>query len=84
LAAEEHEAANEDESDSGMEELPARDQVGINFYKLELCPYNHIKFEIINVYVNFANRLQKYTVKPLYYVHARDPKISLYLITRSL
>jgi hypothetical protein len=24
-----------------------------------------------------------YTVKPLYYVHARDQKISLYLLTRS-
>jgi HJR/Mrr/RecB family endonuclease len=25
-----------------------------------------------------------YTVKPLYYVHTRDQKVSLYLLTRSL
>jgi hypothetical protein len=36
---------------------------------------------------NNSNESQKhdlYTVKPLYYVHTRDPKISLYVLMRSL
>jgi hypothetical protein len=33
---------------------------------------------------NFRTKKMYTTVKPLYYVHARDPKISLDLITRSL
>jgi hypothetical protein len=36
------------------------------------------------VTVNYYKNENRITVKPLYYAHTRDPKISLYLIMRSL